>query len=187
MKTKNYNEIILDVFELKNYQPILKYRIIVHNGIIMTINNTGIKNNIVSSVIDEMIQEYFDPEEIGNLEKQKIKGQVNYKFKITKWSKKNYYYLKLSNRQQVRLGLKKSFLHKLVDFKFNGFWTWLGRVQIMLTIIGVPTVVHLCSDNKDKNKELLRQETQDYQQVPKRVPRDSVNISEADSLSNNLK
>lgn len=186
--TTTDNEIILDVFELKNYKPVLKYRIVVYDKIIMSVNNSGIKNG-VSKVINEAVKEEFEISELTKIEKLDYGNTLTHRFEIKKLGWKNLF-LYLTDKELIKLGFKekpKSFWENLVDFSLNGVWLWLGRIAVVTTLVtGIILIFQFLSNSCKPQVSIKSEEKIIHQPDSKIISKDTFNISKNDSLLNNL-
>lgn len=179
MKSTNDNEIILEVFELKKHIPVLKYRIVVYDKIIISVNNSGIKNG-VSKVINEEVKEELIISELTKIEKLNIGNSLTHRFEIRKLGWKNLF-LNLSEKELIKLGFKekpKTFWKRLKKVHKTIIWIAGGTLLLLSIIIALfQTFEYLqkLKTNKESNSK---------QEVP---IRNENNISETDSLNNNLK
>ena len=177
MKSTNDNEITLEVFELKNYKPVLKYRIMVYDKIIMSVNNFGIKNG-VSKVINEVVKEELVISELTKIEKLDFGNSLTHKFEIRKLGWKNLF-LNLTDKELIKLGFKekpKTFWKKLKKVHKTIIWI-AGGILLLLSII-----LALFQTSEYVQKLKTNKESNSKQELP--IKTDN-NISETDSLTNN--
>lgn len=187
MKSTNDNKINLEVFELKNHKPVLKYRIVVYDKIILSINNSDIKNG-VSKVINEVVKEELKISELTKIEELDYGNSLTHSFEIIKLGWKNLF-LNLTDNDLIKLGFKerpKTFWQKLIDFSINEVWIWLERIGFVLAIPLAIIVFRQCSNDAKNQKLKPRQEMQPSQTNSKIDSKDTINII-SDSLINNLK
>lgn len=179
MKSTNDNEISLEVFELKNHKPVLKYRIVVYDKIIMSLNNFGIKNG-VSKVINEVVKEELIISELTKIEKLDFDNSLTHRFEIRKLGWKNLF-LNLTDKELIKLGFKekpKTFWKKLKKVHKTIIWI-AGGILLLLSII-----LALFQTSEYLQKLKTNKESNSKQELP--IKNDN-NISEIDSLTNNLK
>ncbi len=136
-KLDNIKFIRLNVYELKNYKPVLIYRINVLDKIILSIDNKDLVHSGAYLVIDETIKEYLEITPLTPIENLDYGSQLTHKFQIKKLGWNNLY-LNLTDKDLINLGFKekpKTFWGKLFDFSLNGFWLWLERIGFLIAIM----------------------------------------------------
>jgi hypothetical protein len=181
------SKIILDVFEIVNYNPVLKYKISVIAKFIILVSNNDVPRTGVCFVVDKHVREKLVLYELTDIEKFDFGSQLTHKFKIKSFGK-NYLFLKLTDDDLIKLGFiekPKSFWEKLIDFSVNGVWIWLERIGFVLTIPLAIIVFRQCSFDAKNQKLKLQQETQSNQIDSIINSKDSINISETDSSLKN--
>ncbi|MDA3912040.1 MAG: hypothetical protein PF448_11865 [Bacteroidales bacterium] len=167
-------DISIDVFSMKNENPFLAFRMIVREGIIISVNNVGLaaKGEKTGS---EDIGEYLNITPLSKLERHKLNGQLNFKFKLHPLSI-NYLYLNLTQKEiralskqdnQFRQFVRLNYFEKLFKKKFNGFWVWVGRLGMIVTLL-TPFLPLVTGSN----------------QIQKSIPERELKTSNPDSIRN---
>lgn len=187
------NEIILDVFELKNNKPILKFKVLVYGGIIISVNNTGIINGI-TKVINEVVNEILEISELTKIEKLEYSSQLTHSFEIKKLGYKNLF-LNLTEKDLIELGFKeiperKKITHKikLAGIKIMAGVVFLAALTtVVFNVMGViqifPSIIKNTKQNPSEVPEVKDQPVKESFNSQK----DSIFYQETDSLSNNSK
>lgn len=187
-----FGNIELEVFELIDKEPVLKYKMIVENGIILAIWNKGIEGQRGKLIEKIDVKKYFSARPIDPIELLDISGQLNYKFDINKLGWRNLY-LNLSKNDQIILGLiekPKSFWIKLIDFSVRFYRLFLSVIGIAALVLGVITDGFGLLDRKKENQQTKEHTTKtDTSLILDRFinSRDSTDISYNDSLHLYLK
>lgn len=143
-KMKN-KALIIDAFVLKNKYPFLTFKMVVRDGIIISITNEGLVAE-GEKTGTEAIGKYLNIIPLSKLECYEINGQLNFKFKLFPLSL-DYFYLNLTQQKIKKLSKQDSrfqqfarpnYIEKLFKKSFNGFWVWIGRLTLVVTIITSP-------------------------------------------------
>lgn len=147
----------LEVFEIEDKTPVLRYKMIVENGILISIWNKGLIGQVGMLFENIIVEEYLYLHSIDPLELLNIDGTVNYKFEINTLGWKNLY-LNLSTKDQFKLGLieKTKFFrkglkktHKII------LWILLG----IITLLKLTDLLYKNFDNlKDLQKDTFQQQ-----------------------------
>lgn len=92
-----------------------------------------------------------------------------------------------SIREYLKQQANKNYAKKLVDFEFNSFWVWTGRLGSLISILGLVLLLRPDLLNKliSITNKPIKEKT--YQIKPKIVSDDSIYILKTDSLTKKLK
>jgi hypothetical protein len=191
-KTDNSNTIRLDVYELKDYKPVLTYRINVFDKIITSVDNNDVPKKGAYKSIDMPVVEKLVLYDFTDIEKFKHGSQLTHKFKIKSFGKK-FLYLNLTDNDLVKLG----FMEKppIIIFKLNENKRWIIGLLVM-AMIGIAAIIFnnskgsKASDTKD-TKQIQQEEKTKYsmnksefsQSDSLTVPVDTTNIKKKKKLN----
>lgn len=188
-KSDKPNFIRLDVYELKDYKPVLNYRINVSAKIILSVDNNDIPPRGATKCVNEPIKEYLEITPLTPIENLDYGSQLTHRFQIKKLGWKNLF-LNLTDNDLIKLVFKekpKTFWQKLIDFSVNGVWTWLERIGFVLAIPLAIIVFRQCSNDAKNQKLKPQQEMQSSQTNSKIDSKDTINILKTDTLTKKLK
>ena len=177
------DELIFDVFDVINHKPVLKYKMTVMDGIIMSINNEDEITGVRKIIKEDIIEELFILE-LTKIEKLGIKGELTYKFQIKKYGKE-YLYLNLTDIDLINLGFIEP---KQVVGKSEKFWIWIKKFHktILWVLAGILLVL---STNKAifENLDILKKylNPKESNQTINKQNIDDNTVSKNDSLSKN--
>lgn len=184
------NSIRLDVYELKNYKPVLNYRINVSDKIILSVDNNDIPPRGATKCVNEPIKEYLEITPLTPIENLDYGSQLTHRFQIKKLGWKDLF-LNLTDNDLIKLGFKvkpKTFWQKLFDFSLNGVWLWLERIGFVLAIAtGIIGLFQFLSNSCQQQVATKPLEKLTNQIDSKTNSTDSTYISKTDSLTKKLK
>lgn len=131
-------------------------------------------------------QQKLDIEDISQNLIDSFNGIISHKINLKYPYDKENLYTFITDEQLIKLGFKdkpKSFWQRLFDFSLNGFWQWLERISVVLTIAtGLILLFPFLSNNCQRQGAKEPQETKVNQTDSKINSTDSTNILKYDSL-----
>jgi len=132
-KHDNIKFIRLDVYELKNYKPVLNYRINVSDKIILSVDNNDIPPRGATKCVNEPIKEYLEITPLTPIENLDFGNQLTHRFQIKKLGWKNLF-LNLTDNDLIELGFKEK---KRLKIKINETQRWfIGICVVIIIAIG---------------------------------------------------
>jgi hypothetical protein len=184
------NFIRLDVYELKNYKPVVNYRINVSDKIILSVDNNDIPPRGATKCFNEPIKEYLEITPLTPIENLDYGSQLTHRFQIKKLGWKNLF-LNLTDNDLIKLGFKEK--PKRLRVKLNETQRWFIGICVIIAIaIGNWYFDFLPTKEKSykrsdmpQSQERRKTPVQDTLLESNRV--DSTNILKTDSLTKKLK
>lgn len=150
--------------------------------------NTNLNKSIVRFNGDFPAEKYrqkLDIEDISPNLIDSFNGKISHKINLKYPYDKENLYTFITDKQLIELGLNdkpKTFWQKIFDFRKNGFWIWLERIGLVLSILTALIIVQQCLSNNSNKTQKEPQAKTLNQTDSKIISTDSIKILKNDSL-----